>query len=230
MALKEDLEKEVASIFRSNWSSRDGNVVPASENLTLTNDAVKLDATILYADLADSTILVDKSKPHFAAEIYKVFLHCAAKIIKSEDGEITAYDGDRIMAVFIGDYKNSSAVRAGLKINSARSNIINPAIKIQYSDSNYQLNHVVGIDTSPLFVARTGVRGANDLVWVGKAANHAAKLSALSSNYQTRITAEVYNKLPDNLKVDSNGKNIWEQINWEPMNRTIYRSDRTMNI
>jgi class 3 adenylate cyclase len=230
MGLKEDLAEEVAVIFSSNWKSRNGNVVPESESLTLDNDAIRLDATVLYADLADSTILVDKSKPHFAAEIYKVFLHCAAKIINSEDGEITAYDGDRIMAVFIGDYKNSSATRAALKINCARIKIINPAIKTQYADLNYQVNHVVGIDTSPLFIARTGVRGANDLVWVGGAANHAAKLSSLSSKYPTRITSEVYNKLPDKLKFGSDGEKMWEEINWVPMNRTIYRSTWLCNI
>jgi len=34
--------------------------------------------------------------------IYKTFLHCAAKIIRSHKGVITAYDGDRIIAVYIG--------------------------------------------------------------------------------------------------------------------------------
>ncbi len=29
-----------------------------------------------------------------ATEIYKTFLHCAAKIIRSEDGKITAYEVD----------------------------------------------------------------------------------------------------------------------------------------
>jgi len=38
-----------------------------------------------------------------AAEIYKTYLHCAAKIIRSEGGSITSYDGDRIMGIFIGD-------------------------------------------------------------------------------------------------------------------------------
>ena len=33
----------------------------------------------------------------------------------------------------------------------------------------------LGIDTSKLFVARTGIRKSNDLVWVGRAANYAAK-------------------------------------------------------
>src|SRR5207248_4620847 len=104
--------------------------------LKLNNDAVKLDATVLYADLSASTGLVDGYKQHFAAEIYKAYLHCAAKIIRSEDGVITAYDGDRVMAVFIGTSKNTSAARSALKINWAVKNIVNPALKDQYSDTS----------------------------------------------------------------------------------------------
>ena len=82
--------------------------------------AVKLDGTVLYADLDDSTNLVDSYEPEFAAKIYKAYLSCAAKVIRSEGGEITSYDGDRIMAVYIGDSKNSSAAPIGTK-NKLRS-------------------------------------------------------------------------------------------------------------
>ena len=98
------------------------------------------------------------------------------------------------MAVFIGNSKNSTAARVALKINYARLHIVNPAIKAQYPNSIYIMRHVVGIASSNLFVARTGVRGANDLVWVGNAANYAAKLCSLPSDYATRITREVYEK------------------------------------
>ena len=93
------------------------------------------------------------------------------------------------MAVFIGDAKNSSAARAALKVNFAVQKVINPAIQERYPSEGYTIKHVVGIDTSHLFVARTGIRGgANDLVWVGRAANYAAKLSARAGP-ATQITA-----------------------------------------
>jgi len=88
---------------------------------------------VLYADLAESTNLVDAHKAWFAAEVYKSYLHCASKIIRDEGGIITAFDGDRVMAVFIGDLKNTSAARSALKINHAVVNIINPAIKAKFS-------------------------------------------------------------------------------------------------
>lgn len=224
MSLGDDLRGEVAHIFGDQWSTRDGQTVPEPEDVKLGNDAVKLEGTVLYADLAASTGLVDGWKPHFAAEVYKAYLHAAAKIIRSEGGAITAYDGDRIMAVFIGDSKNTSSAKAALKINYAVKKIINPAIKSQYPKATYELQQTVGIDTSPLWVARTGVRGSNDLVWVGRAANHAAKLSDLPPDYPTWITADVYSRLQDVAKV-TGGKPMWEARLWTAMgNQTIYGS------
>jgi class 3 adenylate cyclase len=226
MSLREDLESEVARILRGKWETRDGQVVPQSEDLKLGNDAVKLKGTVLYADMADSTSLVDNYKPHLAAEVYKTFLHCAAKIVRSEGGDVTAYDGDRLMGVFVGDSKNTSAVRAALKIHWSQSHIVNPALKNQYDDATYPFQHTVGIDTSDLWVARTGIRGSNDLVWVGRAANHAAKLCNLGPQYPTWITADVFNTMHSSVKTTSDGRNMWDQRVWKIMNdRTIYRSN-----
>jgi class 3 adenylate cyclase len=229
MGFREDITSKVTEIFHAHWDERDGYVVPAPDSLTLDNDAINLDGTVLYADMAESTSLVDTKTKQFAAEIYKTFLHCSAKIIHNEDGEITAYDGDRIMAVFLGDNKNDKATRAGLKINNARIEIIDPAIRSQYPKSTYRLKHKVGIDTGSLFVARTGVRGANDLVWVGRAANHAAKLCTFTAEFPTRITSNVYTALSDNVKY-SKGVSMWEKFTWKEMGRVYYRSNYQWTI
>lgn len=222
MPLREDLDNDVATILRSVWTTRDGNVVPADDSIKLSNDGVYLDATVLYADLNDSTSLVDGYSQEFAAEIYKSYLHCAAKIVTSEGGVITAFDGDRIMAVFANaDNKNTSAVRCALKINFAREEIVIPALRKQYPLNGYTPTHVVGVDTCKLFVARTGIRGSNDLVWVGRAANHAAKLTSLSSEYPTYITKEVYDRIHESVRV-SNGQSMWKLMTWN--NQYVYGS------
>ena len=229
MTLGDDLKQIVADIFRREWKTIDGRVVPEPDKIGFANEGVQLDGTVLYADLADSTLLVDTSGPQFAAEIYKSYLHCAAKIITSEGGAITAYDGDRIMAVYLGNFKNQSAARSALKINHAVKQIINPALKTQY-ETEYQVSQVVGIDTSPLLVAQTGIRGSKDLVWIGRAANHAAKLCALPAAFSSRITKEVYDMLPENVKA-SNGVSMWNQATWTGLNnRIIYRSNWTWEI
>jgi class 3 adenylate cyclase len=226
VALKDDVEEAVGKILREQWTTRDGRVVPSPADLGLGNDAVQLDGTVLYADMAASTALVDTYKPTFAAEIYKTYLVSAAKIVKNFDGQITAYDGDRIMAVFIGDSKCSNAAKAALRIQSAIVEIINPALLAQYPKTTYQLSHVVGIDTSPLFVARIGVRNDNDLVWVGRAANYAAKLTAIEETNRIFITGDVFDKLNETAKFGGKNKEpMWTERRWSQMNNIrIYSS------
>jgi class 3 adenylate cyclase len=225
MGLKSELEEEVDATFRKRWTERDGTVVPDEDSIGLGNDGVNLEAVVLYADLADSTQLVKTNTKTFAAEIYKTFLHCAGKIIRSESGTITAYDGDRIMAVFIEGAKHTNAVKAGMKIKYAAEKIIRPKYKDVYKDADYVMKHIVGIDRSKILVANSGVRGAKDLVWVGNAANIAAKLSSLSQEYSTYITKTVYDSMLDEVKY-SNGTLMWEERVWSGYDSsTIYRSN-----
>lgn len=230
MALEDDLKTDIATIFRDRWTTRSGQVVPEPSALKLGNDAVEFDsATVLYADLDGSTGLVSSSTWTFAAEIYKTFLLCAARIIRAEGGTITSYDGDRIMGIFIGDSPNTTAARCGLKINYAVQNIINPGIRAAYPDKTTTLKHVVGIDTSSIRAARTGVRGDNDIVWVGEAANHAAKLTSLNLAETTFITKAVYDKLHDSAKFGgTNQALMWKSFTWtQNGNRSIYGSTWT---
>jgi class 3 adenylate cyclase len=230
MGLKDNLESTVDEFFRSAWSTRDGREVPSDASLTLGNDAVKINATVLYADLADSTKLVDDNTVQFAAEIYKSFLHCAAKVVRDQGGTITAYDGDRVMAVYLGVDKNTSAMMTAFKIRYAVRSIVEPLIRKRYPHRTYSMRHVVGIDTSDLFVARTGVRGANDLVWVGRAANYAAKLSSLSHAYATYVTKDVYDGAADRVKT-FHGRDMWERATWSDFgNQTIYRTNEDWPI
>jgi class 3 adenylate cyclase len=218
MSLADDLAAEVGQILRDQWQVTTGRTVPSPESIGLGNFAVEFDsATVLYADIDGSTAMVDTKRWQFSAEVYKTYLRCAAKIIKANDGVITAYDGDRVMAVFLGDRKNTNAVIAALKVNSAVHDIINPAIKSQYGVDTFVLKHVIGVDTSSLRAARTGVRGDNDLVWVGRAANYAAKLTSISGVATTWITADVFDRLHPEAK-QSAGRDMWERRQWTQMN------------
>ena len=185
MALVDDLKSEVATILREQWTMRDGEAVPDTDDVKLSNDGVKLSATVLYADLAESTSMVDTKESAFSAVINKSLLSGACKIITDHSGVVTAFDGDRVMGVFIGRSKNSSAAKAAMRIKYAVNEIINPAIKVQYPSSDFSVRYGAGIDSSDLLVARTGIRGSNDLVWVGPAANYAAKLATLRKDTKT---------------------------------------------
>jgi len=68
MGIASDLTSDVADILKTRWQSREGRVVPEAESVNLGNDAVKLDGTVLYADLAESTALVKKFPLELSAQ------------------------------------------------------------------------------------------------------------------------------------------------------------------
>lgn len=225
MILKDDLKAYVKKTHDDAWARREGQKVPDTDDVALGTDAVTLNGTVLYADLSDSTALVKGWKDWFAAEVYKNYLYCASRIIKAEGGEITAFDGDRIMAVYLGKSKNTSAVRTGLKIKWAVGNILQPALVAKYPDTKFKYSQKVGIDTSPLFVAKTGIRGSNDLVWVGNSANSAAKMAALKKGYSTYITGAIYNNINDEAKFGGDPKrNMWTDLGTNDFGYQLYGS------
>jgi class 3 adenylate cyclase len=216
MPLRADLESSVDQIIKTAWAERDGRVVPESDDsVKFIHDAVTLDATFLYADLADSTTLAQRDK-FIAAEVFQAFLNSTSRVMLSERGEIRSFDGDRVMAVFIGDDKNSRAARCALKINWAFSNIVKPKLEAAYATKfgGYALNYAAGIDTGKIWAVRGGVRNNSDLVWVGRAPNLAAKLSAMREGVnRTWITGAVYERLEKASKY-SNGVDMWTPRTW----------------
>jgi adenylate cyclase len=231
MSLTDELSQDVDSILRQEWNIREGQVVPKTEDVALAGGAVKLYVTMLYADLADSTDLAMNYDKRVAAKVFKSFLSCSSKLIRAEGGEIRSFDGDRVMGVFIGGTKNTSAARCALKINYTFLKIIKPKLEAKYPNlatGSYKLAHCVGIDTSEVLVIRGGVRNNNDLVWIGRAPNVAAKLSALrESPYYSFVTKEVYDMMLESVKYGGDPKQLmWESRSWKSVAGvpSVYRS------
>ena len=232
MSFATDVEAEVKRIFRQQWEKSKATTVPEPSDIALEkNEAKEIDdGTVLYADLSGSTTMVQNYKPHFAAEVYRAYLYSAAQIIRNEGGVVTAYDGDRVMAVYLGKAPNTNAATTALKINYSVKSIINPAIAGQYGTTiAYTVKQVVGVDRSSLWVARTGVRGDNDLVWVGRAANYAAKMTEIANDDASFITGEVFDRLSDSAKYKTGTTTpMWHERKWSQMNNMrIYSSDWT---
>jgi class 3 adenylate cyclase len=229
MALIDDLKSEADTIVQKSWTRRDGKVVPESDDLALGNECVDLDATFLYADLADSTelALMDKS---IAAEVVKAYLMGTTRIIRALGGEIRSFDGDRVMGVFFKGAKNTAAAEAALKISYFFTKILEPAFSGFYTSRNLSLSQGVGVDVSKVMAVRSGIRDNNDLVWIGRAPNIAAKLSSIREpGYSSYISEAVFNAMTDRSKFKLGTREImWESRTWpngKPYGvETVYRS------
>jgi adenylate cyclase len=233
-----DLQRRVTSALAAKWNGRNGTVVPEDSAVPLIGGYVNLDATILYADLADSTETVLFSTD-LAARLFKAYLTCCTLIIREHGGEIRSFDGDRVMGVFIGDHKNTSAVKSALKINHAFEYLIRPEFEEKYEacrNGGVALSQCVGVDTSTVYAVRSGIRNNNDLVWVGRAANIAANLSAMREvGYVSYITSDVFDRMNETVKYGGEPKELmWEQRNWNQGAQyevpIVYRSNWWWNV
>jgi class 3 adenylate cyclase len=89
------------TIVTEPWTVDEGRVVPATSDIALNNSARRFElATFLYADLNGSTKMVEEHGWGRSAEIYKTYLYCASRLIRHFDGEVVAFDGDRVMNAY----------------------------------------------------------------------------------------------------------------------------------
>jgi class 3 adenylate cyclase len=237
MKNSQDIRNRVKEYMERNWDVRQANTVPEDSTLTLTGRVAKLDATVLYADMRSSSKLVDEVNQKVSGKIYQAFLHSLASIIHSNGGEITAYDGDRVMGIFIGNNKNDSAATSALMINYAVKEILKPMLEGHFKSlnrSSFQISHCVGIDTGSFLAVKAGLRNANDIVWIGRPPNLAAKLSEIrEGNYSEYITSEVFQGLSNSLKYGGEKSELmWDQRSYKYLDEeiTIYSSDYYMSF
>ncbi|MGW2520013.1 adenylate/guanylate cyclase domain-containing protein [Streptomyces sp. NPDC001617] len=230
MSLKGKIEQNLRDLVGYDWQIRKGTTVPRTEGVVLRNGAVKLDAVYLYADMTGSTRLVSDFEPGAAAKVMRAFISTACRVVRHYDGHIRSFDGDRVMAIFVGENKNTRAVEAALDIKWATDNLVRPALASRLPSlarQGFVLSHVTGVAAGSVFIARAGIHEHNDLISVGSAANVAAKLSDIRETPQSRtyITPAVFNTMSASRKV-WDGKQVWEphtaKVGGESM--AVYRS------
>lgn len=211
MTFNEDLTSAVDDVLDTTWTVRNGQVVPKTDDVGY-SEAVKLPATYLYADMADSSGLVALSPQQTVAKVIRLFLNVSVRLIRHHDGHIRSFDGDRVMGIFIGDDRQSRAAKAALQIKWACGQLIQPKIDSKFKsirEAGWKLQHACGIASGDALIVRGGVRGNSDLVSIGVAPNLAAKFSDVRSHpYSTIIGDASYKALSDAAKL-SKGENMW---------------------
>lgn len=221
-----EIKRTVKTVLDHAWESRKSRDVPTVERLPLRDNlAAEIDGAVLYADLAESTELVDEYNPAFAARVYKAFLLGCCETIRNNEGTITAFDGDRVMAVFTGSAKCTKAVRTGLQIKYIVDEI-QRLFQQKFEHNDYRIDYAVGIDVSRLYAVRMGVCRDNDISWIGPAANHAAKLSARRDHpYKTFISRAVYESMNRVVREGNTPReSMWSDLSPRDSPNSVYGS------
>jgi class 3 adenylate cyclase len=101
---------KLENCFDTPFDVRWGRKTPHPDRLSMRDGGISYDGTVLYADIVKSTVLGDRFGYDGAAKIIQAFLLGASCLIGDWNGDVTAYDGDRLMAVFGGDDQEQNAV------------------------------------------------------------------------------------------------------------------------
>ena len=223
------VEYTVREILTATWDITNGIVVPETENIVMKNGGRLVDATYLYADLAGSSKMASTLAKETTAKIIRAYINTASRILREFDGEIRSFDGDRVMAIFMGEDKETKAVKAAYAINWAVMMVLRPAIKENWSDGEdfCDIQHGIGIDTGEALIVRGGVRDNNDLISIGVAPNRAAKLSEIRDSHPITITPEVHEQLSTQVRIWIDGESFWHPTtvrNDDGGLDTLYRS------
>ncbi|MDR9820597.1 adenylate/guanylate cyclase domain-containing protein [Rhizobium hidalgonense] len=190
---------EVSTILSSDFSIevRNTGTVPHSSdpaitfpNLDLGKQATKLiDTCVLYIDIRRSTVLNLTHKPKTVAKLYSAFVRAMTRCARHHRGHVRGIIGDRVMVLFDQQDAFKNAVECAYSMNTVSRHIINKHFK------QNEVECGIGIDAGKMLVTKTGVRkkgvdqaSYRNLVWLGRPANVASKLTDLANKPEETIT------------------------------------------
>ncbi|MBE1554854.1 adenylate/guanylate cyclase domain-containing protein [Sporosarcina limicola] len=209
-----EIKEKIEGIFTTEMEVNDftGDTVPSIDDLPDKNKGLIItNCSILFVDIRSSTQLSDRSQAKSMAKIYRAFARAMSICIYSSGGSVRQIAGDRVMGVFVDDAEQGSVTKA---LNAARAiitvveHVFNPLCKTNINNKTIECG--VGIDTGRVLTTSIGIKheedDARDLVWAGKTANVASKLTDFALVREIFITNRVFDKIPATLKTD-----IWEK-------------------
>ncbi|ROR64828.1 adenylate/guanylate cyclase domain-containing protein [Agrococcus jenensis] len=210
------VETSIDKIFAGDIAVTKGLKVPETDDVPLENGGKLIDATYLYADLAGSGRIANSLTKEAAAKVIKSYVNTSTRILRHNGGEIRSFDGDRVMAIFMGLDKEDRAVRAAMSINWAVEKVIPEAIKKHYTDPEVfpPIAHGVGIDSGEALIIRGGIRNNNDLISIGAAPNVAAKLSDIRSPSKALFITDTVKEALSEEFLAFEGQSIWSVADW----------------
>lgn len=150
---------------------------------TKTQKSKLLTTAVLFVDMRGSTALSMKHQDgKTLAPVYSSFVRAMSKCAHENNGHVRNIIGDRVMVVFDRKDCFKNATQTAIYMNSVVEYVLNKHIDLA------EIKAGIGLDFGTMLVTKTGIikRGdENDpnkaLVWLGKPANVASKLTDLAN-------------------------------------------------
>lgn len=218
MATNQETLDIIDDYLNASYVKDETRVVPKRPDLTFGNTAKKISfAVVLYVDLRKSRKILSDASTFWSVKIHRAFLLALTHCVERRDGHMRSFNGDGILAFFVGENASSRAVRAAMDMKGFVLKI-NEHLK---SEDVNEIDFGIGIAQGEIMVAKSGKAGDDqtkqDLIWVGLPVYMAVELSDyahssdniwISNNVRISIGKEEYL----DVVYDKDGNSKWSKV------------------
>ncbi len=201
MALKDflkDLDDSVKVVTSSDFEVEitETEFVPSFSDASITYDNLdtkkkkckRLESCVLYVDIRSSAKISAERQPKTLAKMYSSFVRTMIACARYYGGHVRNIVGDRVMVVFDKAKCFENAIDTAILMNSVCKYILDKRI------SSFEFRAGIGIDYGKMLITKSGAIRQGDekefyrsLVWLGKPANTASRLTDLAHKTESYI-------------------------------------------
>jgi adenylate cyclase len=244
----QSIADDAKDIFKTQieWVNFPSDQVPNDNDQSVTfetgkNKKVKkMETAVLYVDLRNSTQINLEQNPEKLVQIYAAFVRAMIQCAEVHGGFARNIVGDRVMVVFPAKDCCDMAIKTALTMHAVVSKILNPLFPLG------EIRAGIGVDFGKMYVAKVGLAKTGteknphrNLVWLGKPANfaskltdHAGKQAGSSKASSILVTQSVLDKYrAANPNEEKSSKNSWTHqlgIKIEGLSSHIFGTDFTL--
>lgn len=164
-----------------------GKYVPQNVAALLLKDdgisqPINTEATIMFLDIVEFSAISEKLTPAEVVETMNAFFSDAVALIEEEQGMVTQFQGDAILAVFNVPVKVEDHAEAAIRTSIAIQK------RIRERDfEGHELRCRIGINTGALVAGAIGAADRLSYTVYGDAVNVAVRLEQMNKTYGTEI-------------------------------------------
>lgn len=192
MVANQEIAEKIKGYLTESYTPSNANVVPKKADLTFGNSVKKMPhVKVFYIDMRKSRKILFDASTFWSVKIHKAFLGGVTHCLENREGHLRSFNGDGLLAFFIGKNAASRAVRAAMDIKG----FVLEINKILKNNGINNIDFGIGIAQGKVIVAKSGKAGDDqtrqDLIWVGIPVYIAVELSE-------------FGKSPENIWISDN--------------------------
>jgi adenylate cyclase len=161
---------------------------------------IERDVAVLFADLRAFTRMAEGRLPYDVVFLLNQYFKAMGRAIEAHGGRVDKFIGDGIMALFGVDQEPKTACRQALAAARAMGFALEQLNRELAHDLPDPLRIAIGLHVGPAILGEMGYRRATSLTAVGDTVNVAARLEALTKEFDVPLVTST--RLAERAGVD----------------------------